>query len=115
MLIDERAIGTDLWQEIRAGAEPDNRSSTGWSKLGPESMGCAWSSRASRPSDVIVVNGLQHVRPGQTVAASHVRHGRPTAPACARSAAPAAAGTAGAGTSAAPQAGEQRRSCARAG
>jgi membrane fusion protein, multidrug efflux system len=72
VLIDDRAVGTDLGKKfvmvLLADSTVDYRSVT----LGSEVNGMRIVKSGLQPGDVIVVNGLQRVRPGATVAATKV-------------------------------------------
>jgi multidrug efflux system membrane fusion protein len=72
VLIDDRAVGTDLGKKfvmvLQSDSTVDYRSVT----LGSEVNGMRIVKSGLQPGDVIVVNGLQRVRPGATVAATKV-------------------------------------------
>jgi membrane fusion protein, multidrug efflux system len=68
VLIEDRAVGTDLSKKFVLTLAAGNRIEYRLVELGPEIDGLRVVTRGLAPSDVIVVNGLQHVRPGQTVA-----------------------------------------------
>jgi multidrug efflux system membrane fusion protein len=68
VLIEDRAVGTDLSKKFVLTLTADNRIEYRLVELGPEIAGLRVVTRGLVPSDVIVVNGLQHVRPGQAVA-----------------------------------------------
>jgi membrane fusion protein, multidrug efflux system len=72
VLIDDRAVGTDLGKKfvfvLKADNTVDYRSVT----LGPEVDGLRIVNDGLEPNEVIVVNGLQRVRPGALVAATKV-------------------------------------------
>ena len=72
VLIEDRAVGTDLSKKFVLTLSADNRIEYRLIELGPEIDGLRVVTRGLAPSDVIVVNGLQHVRPGQTVAPTRV-------------------------------------------
>ncbi len=72
VLIEDRAVGTDLSKKFVLTLTADNRIEYRLVELGPEIDGLRVVTRGLAPSDVIVVNGLQHVRPGQTVAPKRV-------------------------------------------
>jgi multidrug efflux system membrane fusion protein len=72
VLIEDRAVGTDLSKKFVLALTADNRIEYRLVELGPEIDGLRVVTRGLAPSDVIVVNGLQHVRPGQTVAPTRV-------------------------------------------
>jgi membrane fusion protein, multidrug efflux system len=72
VLIDDRAVGTDLGKKfvmvLQADSTVDYRSVS----LGSEVNGMRIVKSGLQPGDVIVVNGLQRVRPGASVAATKV-------------------------------------------
>jgi multidrug efflux system membrane fusion protein len=68
VLIEDRAVGTDLSKKFVLALTADNRIEYRLIELGPEIDGLRVVTHGLAPDDVIVVNGLQHVRPGQTVA-----------------------------------------------
>ena len=72
VLIEDRAVGTDLSKKFVLTLTADNRIEYRLIELGPEIDGLRVVTRGLAPNDVIVVNGLQHVRPGQAVAPVHV-------------------------------------------
>jgi multidrug efflux system membrane fusion protein len=72
VLIEDRAVGTDLSKKFVLALSADNRIEYRLVELGPEIDGLRVVTRGLAPSDVIVVNGLQHVRPGQIVAPTRV-------------------------------------------
>jgi multidrug efflux system membrane fusion protein len=72
VLVEDRAVGTDLSKKFVLALTADNRIEYRLVELGPEIDGLRVVTRGLAPSDVIVVNGLQHVRPGQTVAPTRV-------------------------------------------
>jgi membrane fusion protein, multidrug efflux system len=72
VLIEDRAVGTDLSKKFVLTLTADNRIEYRLVELGPEIDGLRVVTRGLAPSEVIVVNGLQHVRPGQTVAPTRV-------------------------------------------
>jgi multidrug efflux system membrane fusion protein len=72
VLIEDRAVGTDLSKKFVLALTADNRIEYRLVELGPEIAGLRVVTRGLAPSDVIVVNGLQHVRPGQIVAPTRV-------------------------------------------
>ena len=75
VLIEDRAIGTDLSKKFVLALAPDNRIQYRLVELGPEINGLRVVKQGLAPGDLIVVNGLQHVRPGQTVAPTRVAMG----------------------------------------
>jgi multidrug efflux system membrane fusion protein len=72
VLIEERAIGTDLGRQFVLTLSADNRIEQRFVEVGPDVDGLRVIRQGLRAGDTVVVNGLQRVRPGQTVAASHV-------------------------------------------
>ena len=72
VLIEDRAVGTDLSKKFVLTLTKDNRIEYRLVELGPEINGLRVVTQGLAPKDVIVVNGLQHVRPGQAVAAMRV-------------------------------------------
>jgi len=65
-------VGTDLSKKFVLTLTKDNRIEYRLVELGPEINGLRVVTQGLAPNDVIVVNGLQHVRPGQNVAATRV-------------------------------------------
>jgi membrane fusion protein, multidrug efflux system len=72
VLIENRAIGTDLSKTYVLTLTKDNRIEYRLVELGPEINGLRVVTHGLAPNDLIVVNGLQHVRPGQSVAPTRV-------------------------------------------
>src|SRR5271163_415821 len=72
VLIEDRAVGTDLSKKFVLTLTADNRIEYRLVELGPEIDGLRVVTHGLAPSDVIVVNGLQQVRPGQSVAPTRV-------------------------------------------
>ena len=72
VLIEDRAVGTDLGKKFVLVLKPDNSIDYRLVQLGPAIDGLRVVEEGLSPGDVIVVNGLQHVRPGQTVAPTRV-------------------------------------------
>ena len=72
VLIEDRAVGTDLSKKFVLTLTKDNHIEYRLVELGPEINGLRVVTQGLAPNDVIVVNGLQHVRPGQSVAATRV-------------------------------------------
>ena len=68
VLIEDRAVGTDLSKKFVLTLAAGNRIEYRLVALGPEIDGLRVVKQGLAPGEVIVVNGLQHVRPGQTVA-----------------------------------------------
>jgi multidrug efflux system membrane fusion protein len=75
VLIEDRAVGTDLSKKFVLTLAADNRIEYRLVELGPEINGLRVVSRGLAPGELIVVNGLQHVRPGQAVAPTRVAMG----------------------------------------
>jgi multidrug efflux system membrane fusion protein len=72
VLIEDRAVGTDLSKKFVLTLTADNRIEYRLVELGPEINGLRVVEHGLAPSEFIVVNGLQHVRPGQAVAPTRV-------------------------------------------
>jgi membrane fusion protein, multidrug efflux system len=72
VLIEDRAVGTDLSKKFVLTLSKDNRIEYRLVELGPEINGLRVVTQGLAANDLIVVNGLQHVRPGQSVAATRV-------------------------------------------
>jgi multidrug efflux system membrane fusion protein len=72
VLIEDRAVGTDLSKKFVLTLSKDNRIEYRLVELGPEINGLRVVTRGLAPNEIIVVSGLQHVRPGQSVAATRV-------------------------------------------
>ncbi len=72
VLIEDRAVGTDLSKKFVLTLTKDNRIEYRLVELGPEINGLRVVTQGLSPSELIVVNGLQHVRPGQSVVATRV-------------------------------------------
>jgi RND family efflux transporter MFP subunit len=72
ILIDERAVGTDLGKKFVLALKADNTLEYRPVTLGANIDGLRVVSQGLTDGDVIVVNGLQHVRPGATVAPTRV-------------------------------------------
>jgi multidrug efflux system membrane fusion protein len=72
VLIDERAIGTDLGKKYVLVLKPDSTLEYRPIELGPDVDGLRVVEQGLKADDVIVVNGLQHVMPGIKVRASLV-------------------------------------------
>jgi membrane fusion protein, multidrug efflux system len=70
VLIEDRAVGTDLSKKFVLTLTNDNRIEYRLVELGPEINGLRVVTKGLAPNELIVVNGLQHVRPGQIVAAT---------------------------------------------
>ncbi len=65
-------MGTDLSKKFVLTMTKDNRIEYRLVQLGPEINGLRVVTQGLAPNELIVVNGLQHVRPGQSVAATRV-------------------------------------------
>jgi multidrug efflux system membrane fusion protein len=72
ILIDERAVGTDLGKKFVLALKKDDTLEYRPVTLGAAIEGLRVVSEGLNAGDVIVVNGLQHVRPGATVNPTHV-------------------------------------------
>jgi membrane fusion protein, multidrug efflux system len=72
VLIEDRAVGTDLSKKFVLTLTRDNRIEYRLVELGPQINGLRVVTQGLAPNELIVVNGLQHVRPGQAVAATRV-------------------------------------------
>jgi len=72
ILIEDRAVGTDLSKQFVLTLAGGNRIEYRLVELGPEINGLRVVRQGLSPGEVIIVNGLQHVRPGQTVAPTRV-------------------------------------------
>jgi membrane fusion protein, multidrug efflux system len=72
VLIEDRAVGTDLSKKFVLTLTKDNRIEYRLVELGPEINGLRVVTKGLAPNEYIVVNGMQHVRPGQSVAATRV-------------------------------------------
>jgi membrane fusion protein, multidrug efflux system len=72
VLVDERAIGTDLGRNYVLTLTPENRIEQRFVQLGPDVDGLRVVRDGLHAGDTVVVNGLQRVRAGQTVAAARV-------------------------------------------
>lgn len=67
VLIDDRAVGTDLGKKFVLALKPDNSLEYRLVQLGAAIDGLRVVKEGLAAGDVIVVNGLQHVKPGITV------------------------------------------------
>ena len=65
-------MGTDLSKKFVLTLTKDNRIEYRLVELGPEINGLRVVTQGLAPNELIVVNGLQHVRPGQSVAPTRV-------------------------------------------
>ena len=72
VLIEDRAVGTDLSKKFVLTLAKDNHIEYRLVELGPEINGLRVVTQGLAPNELIVVNGLQHVRPVQSVAATRV-------------------------------------------
>jgi multidrug efflux system membrane fusion protein len=75
VLIEDRAVGTDLSKKFVLTLGADNRVEYRLVQLGPEIDGLRVVEQGLKPDEIVVVNGMQHVRPGQTVAPTRVSMG----------------------------------------
>src|SRR5262249_25815535 len=67
ILIDERAVGTDLGKKFVLALKGDNPLESRPVTLGASGDGLRVVTNGLAASDVIVINGLQHVKPGIAV------------------------------------------------
>jgi multidrug efflux system membrane fusion protein len=102
VLIEDRAVGTDLSKKFVLTLTHDNRIEYRLVELGPEINGLRVVTRGLAPNELIVVNGLQHVRPGQSVAPTRVAMSDAAAGLTQVAAQPNPASAAGPGTSGSP-------------
>jgi len=72
ILIDERAVGTDLGKKFVLALKKDNTLEYRPVTLGANIDGLRVVNQGLAAGDVIVVNGLQHVRPGVAVTPTRV-------------------------------------------
>jgi multidrug efflux system membrane fusion protein len=72
VLIEDRAVGTDLSKKFVLTLTTGNRIEYRLVELGPEIDGLRVVTHGLAPSEVVVVNGLQHVRPGEIVAPTRI-------------------------------------------
>lgn len=72
VLIEDRAVGTDLSKKFVLTLTADNRVEYRLVQLGPEIDGLRVVEQGLGPDEIVVVNGMQHVRPGQIVAPTRV-------------------------------------------
>jgi multidrug efflux system membrane fusion protein len=68
VLVEDRAVGTDLSKKFVLTLAAGDRVEYRLVELGREINGLRVVEKGLAPGEVVVVNGLQHVRPGQTVA-----------------------------------------------
>jgi RND family efflux transporter MFP subunit len=71
VLVDEKAIGTDQSQKFVLTLTPTNTVAYRAVTLGPSIDGKRIVQSGLKPGDEIVVDGLQHVRPGSPVTPEH--------------------------------------------
>lgn len=67
LLVSERAIGTDQSQKFVLTVAPDRTVAYRTVKLGPLVEGKRVIREGLRPDETVIINGLQHARPGMTV------------------------------------------------
>lgn len=72
VLVEDRAVGTDLGRKFVLVVDADNRVQTRFVELGPQIDSLRVIRSGLNAGDVIVVNGLQHVKPGETVAPTRI-------------------------------------------
>lgn len=72
VLIEDRAVGTDLGRKFVLVVGADNVLATRFIELGPLIDDLRVIRKGLSPGDVIVVNGLQHVKPGERVTPTRV-------------------------------------------
>lgn len=72
VLIEDRAVGTDLGRKFVLVVGADNVLTPQFVELGPQIDGLRVIRKGLSPGDVIVVNGLQRVKPGERVAPTRV-------------------------------------------
>lgn len=72
VLIDDRAVSADLGKKFVLALKPDNSIEYRNITLGPALDGLRIVEAGLAVGDVIVVNGLQHAKPGETVAPTRV-------------------------------------------
>ena len=72
VLIEDRAVGTDLGKKFVLALKTDNSIEYRPVELGPEIDGLRVVKQGLQAGDVVVVNGLQHVKPGQIVAPTRI-------------------------------------------
>jgi multidrug efflux system membrane fusion protein len=68
VLIEDRAVGTDLSKKFVLTLAADHRVEYRLIELGPEIDGLRVVKQGLKPGEIVVVNGMQHVRPGQVTA-----------------------------------------------
>ena len=101
VLIEDRAVGTDLSKKFVLTLTADNRVEYRLVELGPQINGLRVVTHGLAPNELIVVNGLQRVRPGQAVAPTRIAMGESAAGLAQVAAQSGAAGVGAAGVSAA--------------
>jgi len=72
VLIEDRAVGTDLSKKFVLTLAADNKVEYRLVELGPEVDGLRVVEQGLKPGEIVVVNGMQHVRPGQITAPTMV-------------------------------------------
>jgi multidrug efflux system membrane fusion protein len=72
VLIEDRAVGTDLSKKFVLTLTKDNHIEYRLVELGPEINGLRVVTEGLAPNELVVVNGMQHVRPGQSVEPTRV-------------------------------------------
>jgi multidrug efflux system membrane fusion protein len=72
ILVDDRAVGVDLGKKFVLALKPDDTLEARFVELGASIDGLRVVKSGLAAGDVIVVNGLQHVRPGITVKPTRV-------------------------------------------
>ena len=72
LLINERAVGTDQSKRYVMVVDKDSKAEYREVKLGASVNGLRIVTEGLKPSERIVVNGLQRVRPGSLLAPSNV-------------------------------------------
>lgn len=72
ILIDDRAVGADLGKKFVLALKPDHSIEYRSVQLGPAVDGLRIVDAGLAQGDVIVVNGLQHAKPGETVKPTRV-------------------------------------------
>lgn len=78
VLVEDRAVGTDLSKKFVLTLAAGNRVEYRLIELGPEINGLRVVEKGLAPGEIVVVNGLQHVRPGQTVTPTQTEMGAAT-------------------------------------
>lgn len=72
ILIEDRAVGTDLGKKFVFALKPDKSIEARFVELGPVIDGLRVVKQGLAAGDVIIVNGLQHVKAGQVVAPTRI-------------------------------------------